>query len=257
MADLIDSHCHLTFDSFDDDREDVIRRAREAEVVGCLVVAVDAASARLGRDLSRSLDGFCAPTVGIHPNDGSARDAGAFRQIEDLAASGAFVAVGETGLDTYRDHVALSDQVASLERHLRLALDANLPVVLHCRDAFDTLSSVIAAHPGVRGVLHCYTGGPRDIVPLLEAGLHIGVGGIVTFKSSHALREALAQVPDERLLVETDAPFRAPMPVRGRRNEPASVRHVAEYLAPMRGLDLEELAALTTTNARDLFGLAG
>lgn len=257
MSGLIDTHCHVTFEGFDADRAAVLDRARAAGVRRCVAVAVDVPSARACLELSDTTDGYVVPTAGLHPNDPSVLDAGAWEAAAELLSSGRFVAVGETGLDVYRDHVPLEAQRASLRRHLELALELGLPAILHCRDAFGPLAEELAAFSGspLTGVLHCFTGGPADVVALLEADLHIGVGGIATFPRSERLREALDEVPLERLLVETDAPFLAPVPVRGRRNEPAFVAHTAAWLADHRGLAADDLAARTTANARTLFAL--
>ncbi len=257
MPRLVDTHCHLDFDSFDDDRDEVLDRARQAGLVRCVAVAVDIPSAERSLALSRATDGYLVATVGLHPNEESAGDPAALDRVEELARTGAFVAIGETGLDTYRDDVPLERQVDSLRRHLALALDLDLPVILHCRDAFEPLAAVLAESAGasLRGVLHCYTGTRTELPALLEAGLHIGAGGIATFKNSHELRAALDEVPDERLLLETDAPFLAPAPMRGKRNEPAFVAHTATYLAERRGLTTERLGEITTDNAVALFGL--
>lgn len=256
MVRLVDTHCHLDFDAYDEDRDEVLRRAREAGLVRCVAVAVDIPSAERSLALSGATEGYLAPTVGLHPNEESCGDPGALDRVEALARSGAFAAVGETGLDTYRDDVPLPRQVDSLRRHLALALELDLPVVLHCRDAFGPLAEVLAerAGEGLRGVLHCYTGTRDDLPAVLEAGLHVGAGGIATFKQSDELRAALDAVPDDRLLLETDAPFLAPAPRRGKRNEPAYVAHTAAFLAERRGVTLEALGETTTANAAALFG---
>lgn len=256
---LIDSHCHLAFDAFDEDRGEVLARAREAGLVGLLAVAVDGDSARAALALAAAEPGFVHATAGIHPTEAAVADPAAFDDVATLVREQPVVAVGETGLDSFHDRTGLDDQRASLERHLALALETDRPVVLHCRDAFAPLQEALdaVAGSGLRGVLHCYTGGPEELGPLLDAGLHIGIGGIATFPRNEALREALRLIPDERLLLETDAPWLAPVPRRGRRNEPAYVAHVAARVAAERGQPLEELARRTTRNARELFGLAG
>ncbi len=254
---LVDTHSHLGFDAFDEDRADVVARARLAGVLACLAVAVDAPSARRALALQDETGGWAVPTAGIHPNEQAVTTPDAFAEIDDLARSGRVCAVGETGLDLYWDDVPLAAQVASLDRHLRLALDTGLPVVLHCRDAFPELREAVGhfAGGGLRGVVHCFTGTAADVEWIIEAGLHVGVGGVTTFKANGALREAVGHVPDERLLLETDAPFLAPMPMRGRRNEPAFVAHTAGHLAAERGREPAEIAELTTVNAQELFRL--
>ena len=256
-APLVDSHCHLAFSAFDADRPDVVQRARDAGIAGCVVVSVDAPSARQALAVAERWPGWAHPTAGIHPTEGAVLDERHFPEVLALLDSGRFHAVGESGLDAYHDRSTLPAQVRSLHRHVRAALDRSLPIILHCRDAFAELAAELSAYRGapLAGVLHCYTGTARDLPPLLEAGLHIGVGGIATFKGRDDLRAAVRDVPLERLLLETDAPWLAPQPVRGRRNEPAFVAHVAEGLARDRGVPLAALAAATTANADALFRL--
>jgi TatD DNase family protein len=254
---LVDSHCHLAFTAFDADRPEVVQRAREAGIASCVVVSVDGPSARRALEISERWPGWAHPTAGLHPTEPAVLEERNFDEVLELLDSGRFHAVGESGLDAYHDRSTLPSQVRSLHRHVRAALDRSLPVILHCRDAFDRLTAELAAYRGtpLHGVLHCYTGTARDLPALLEAGLHIGVGGIATFKGRDDLRAAVRDVPLERLLLETDAPWLAPQPVRGRRNEPAFVAHVAEGLARDRGVPLAELAAATTANANALFRL--
>lgn len=254
---LVDSHCHLAFDAFAEDRDEVVGRARADGVVACIVVAVDAESALAARRLADAEPGWAHATAGLHPTESAVLDAAQWPRVEELLRSGQFVAVGETGLDDFHDAVPMDRQLWSLHQHLRLSLDLDLPVILHCRDAFGQMTKVLEQYAGapLRGVLHCYTGTVADLPALLEAGLHIGVGGIATFPKSTDLRAAVREIPDNRLLLETDAPWLAPAPVRGRRNEPAFVAHVARRLAEESGIDAAEMATRTTANADALFGL--
>jgi len=254
---VVDSHCHLAFDAFGEDRGQVIERARAAGVVACVVVGVDPASALAALEIAESEPGWAHATAGLHPTESATLDEAQWPRVEELLRSGRFVAVGETGLDDYHDTVPMDRQVTSLHRHLECALDLDKPVILHCRDAFDRMAEVLQRYTGapLRGVLHCFTGTAADVPALLEAGLHIGVGGIATFRKSTELRDAVRGVPDERLLVETDAPWLSPVPVRGRRNEPAFVAHIARCLAEDRDVDAATFANSTTANADTLFGL--
>jgi len=226
-------------------------------VAGCVVVAVDGDSARAAQRLAAALPGWACPTAGIHPTEAAITDPAAWEDIEALIAEGGFAAVGETGLDAFHTGTSLDDQAKSMQRHLHLALDRHLPVILHCRDAFPRMVHELQRWRGtsIRGVLHCFTGTAFDLGPLLEAGLHIGVGGAATYRPNSALREAVREVPIDRLLLETDAPWLAPVPVRGRRNEPAFIAHVAAQLAADRDIPFKSLATATTANARGLFGV--
>lgn len=237
----------------------MVARAQEVGVVGVVTVAVDSRSARAALALAEEFPGWAHATAGCHPTEASSADPAEWERVAVLLKSGRFVAVGETGLDSFHDTLSMDVQLLALERQLQLAVELDLPVILHCREAFPEL--IAALQPwigsGLRGVLHCFTGTERHLDPLLELGLHVGVGGIATFKQRMDLREAVRAVPEDRLLVETDAPWLAPQPVRGRRNEPAFVAHVAECLASDRGLETAHLAAFTTANARALFRLPG
>jgi TatD DNase family protein len=252
---LIDTHCHLAFSAFDEDRSEVLNRAREAGLVSCVAVAVDAQSARQALALAKAEPGFVYATAGIHPTEEAVADPAEFPLVRELLESKQFVAVGETGLDAYHECAPLDIQRDALIQHLNLALQCDLPVVLHCRDAFPELLAALESYrgEGLRGVLHCFTGGHSEREALLSLGLHIGVGGIATYKPNSDLREVVREIPDERLLIETDAPWLSPVPMRGRRNEPAFVAHVASRLSEERQQPLATLAKQCTANAQALF----
>jgi TatD DNase family protein len=254
---LVDTHCHLTVAAFDADRGQVVERARAAGLVGCVVVALDAPTARQALALADDLPGWAFPSAGVHPTEDVVADEAEWARIAELLASNRFVAVGETGLDDFHHKVPLELQVRSLHRHVAAALDLGLPLILHCRDAFPRLLDELRRYEGapLRGVLHCFTGGAQEAARLLALGLHLGLGGVTTYKANAALRDVVREAPLERLLLETDAPWLAPQPERGRRNEPAFVTHVAQRLAADRGLALDDFAACTTANADALFGL--
>lgn len=257
--DLVDSHCHLAFGAFDPDRPEVVARAREAGVHGCLVVAVDGPSAEAALRVTREHPGWARATAGIHPTEPAVADPRAFAALRERLASGDFAAVGETGLDEFHRETRLEDQVASLQRHLQAAVELDLPAVIHCRDAFPRLLSELERWrgSGLRGVVHCFSGGPAELATLLDLGLHVGLGGTVTYKANRDLRAAVRDVPPDRLLLETDAPWLAPVPWRGRRNEPAHVAHVARCLADDRGADPAAFARATSRAARTLLRLPG
>ncbi|MCB1218592.1 TatD family hydrolase, partial [bacterium] len=201
--------------------------------------------------------GWARPTAGLHPTEGAVADPDELAALSDLLDSGRYCAVGETGLDAFHDRTTADDQRRALCAQIGLALERDLPVVLHCRDAFEELFEVLDGFrgAGLRGVLHCFTGGRGELEVVLDAGLHVGLGGIVTFKPRHDLREVAREVPAQRLLLETDAPWLAPVPHRGQRNEPAYLAHVAHTLAETRGEELHSFAARCTANACALFGI--
>jgi TatD DNase family protein len=254
---MIDSHAHLADPAFDEDREDVIRRAREAGLAGVVCIGESMAAAARARELATRHSGFVFWTAGIHPHDAVSFDATAdLAVITDHIANGA-VAVGECGLDYYYDHSPRERQRRAFAEQLTLARSLNRPVVVHTREAeVDTRAMVReAGQSGVRGVMHCFTGSHELARAALDVNWLISFSGIITFKrwSDDAL---LRLVPEDRLLVETDAPYLAPVPHRGKRNEPSYLARTMERLAVARGVAASNIARVTAANARALFGLA-
>jgi TatD DNase family protein len=256
MPELIDTHCHLNVGELAESGDAAWERARAAGVVAAVVPAIDVEHARRVVELVAPRPGLFA-AVGIHPNETAAIGEREFAAIEETARAPKVVAIGETGLDCYRDRATLDLQRASLVRHAKLALARDLPLILHVRQAFAPIVETLApfAARGVRAVLHCFDGGPADLEPFLGWGFYVSFAGILTYPKRDDLRAAARAVPLERLLVETDAPFLAPAPLRGRMNEPAFVVHTARKLAEARGVDFEAIAAATTANARAFFRL--
>jgi TatD DNase family protein len=246
---VFDTHCHIGLDGKvapDDDHA----RAVAAEVSALLVVGVDAASSRAARDLAR-LPGV-RWSAGLHPNDATRLHA-EWPTITELARAPGCTAIGETGLDCFRDRTPLAQQEKSLRAHLALARELDLPVILHCRDAFAPLFAVLRDEPPVRGVMHCFSGTPSDAQRALELGFFLSFAGPLTYPKNGALREIAAQAPADRIVVETDAPFLPPQQRRGQRNEPAFLVETLATLAAVRGLTLADAAALTFANATALF----
>jgi len=253
LAGLVDSHCHLADPAFDADREVVLSRAREAGVGAVVVVAdgVDTAE----RCLALAARPGLFATAGVHPHRASAFDAAAADRVEALLGEPRVVAVGETGLDYHYDLSPRDAQREAFAWHLARAAAAGKPVVVHSREADEDTARLLADAPaGLTGVLHCFSAGPAVLDAALARGLAVSWSGMVTFRNWDA-RWALERVPDEALLVETDAPYLAPAPHRGRRNEPAHVALTAARVAELRGTTPERLAALTGANARRLFHL--
>jgi len=252
---LIDSHAHLDGVKFADDREDVLRRAREAGVVATLTIGVDLASSERAVALATAHDELYA-TVGVHPHDAARFDDADWPRLCALFTHAKVRGVGETGLDYFYDFSPRERQQALFRRQLELAGDVGRPVVIHIRDAYDDAFALIAeVGLPAGGVVHCFTGGPTECERALALGLFVSIPGIVTFKNGDNIRAAVPLIPDDRLLVETDAPYLAPLPHRGRRNEPAYVVETARRVAELRGQSLAELASLTRANTCRLFGL--
>lgn len=255
---LIDAHCHVHDRAFRDDFDAVLRRAEEAGVSALVCVgATDGmAGARAAVALAEAHPQIFA-TVGVHPHDVGAMTEDDWAELRRLAQHPRVHAVGETGLDFYYNHSTPDAQRAAFRRFVALAREVKKPLVVHIRDAHAE-SAAILREEGVRdvgGQIHCFTGTVEDARVYLEMDLFISFTGIVTFKTADVLRAAARIVPRERLLVETDCPYLAPVPMRGKRNEPAYVRLVAEYLAELRGEARADLFAQTTANARALFRL--
>jgi len=251
---ITDTHAHVFWSTFDADREEVLERARAAEVSRMVVVGTNLETSRAAFELCRGRVGLF-PTAGVHPHDCAEAGAEDYAAIAELARERACVGVGETGLDLFKEYSPRERQAESFRWHLALARELDKPVIVHCRDAHEPTVELLREFPGVRGVMHCYTMGPDELAPYLEAGLYISFSGVVTFPRNEANRAAARAVPEERLLVETDCPYLAPQGQRGRRNEPALVRGVLEVLARERGVGFEQLARATSRNAARLFGL--
>ncbi len=253
---LTDSHCHLADPKLRLDVDAVVARAREAGV-GVMVSVGAIGSIERDRDTvaiaERNADVYAA--VGVHPHDAKDCDDDRIAQLRDLAQSPRVVAIGESGLDFHYMHSPIEAQEAALRRHLELAAEVNRPIVIHCRDAEQRVVAIVreTAMPPRGGVIHCFTGDAAAAREFLALGFHISFSGIVTFKSAATLREAVPIVPDNRLLAETDAPFLAPEPYRGRRNEPAFVARTFEVLARLRNVDCDSMAAQIAANANRLF----
>jgi TatD DNase family protein len=247
-----DSHCHLTDDRFADEAEGAAARAREAGVERFVLIASDEEDAGRALSLARRLGVWS--TAGIHPHAAS-RTEGGFGRVRDLIEETDVVAVGETGLDYYYDNSPRRVQRDSFERHLELAAATGKPVVVHSRDADDdTIAMIRGADGSVTGVLHCFAGGHDLFDAGVEAGWYISFSGLITF-NSYGTRDLVAATPADRLLIETDSPYLAPVPHRGGRNEPAYVVEVARAAAGLRSESLDAIAALTTRNALTFYQL--
>ncbi|HHS98582.1 MAG TPA: TatD family deoxyribonuclease [Chloroflexi bacterium] len=249
---LVDSHAHLDFPQFDADREVVIERAREAGLVAILNVGTDLASSRAAGALADRYD-FIYAAVGVHPHDAKTVTPAVLEDLRELARHPKVVAIGEIGLDYYRDLSPRPVQRRVFAQQLALAAELGLPVVVHSREAHDDVLAALQDWQGGGGVLHSYSGGPERLEEVMALGFSIGLSGPVTFRKAHRLRAVAAAAPLDRLLVETDCPYLTPVPYRGRRNEPAYVRYVAEAVARARGVSVEDVARATTENARRLF----
>lgn len=252
---IIDSHAHLDFDRFDADRDAVVARADAANVDTIITIGTDLASSQRALALAKAYPNiYCS--VGVHPHQVDAFDDADWPALVALFDDPKVRAVGETGLDYYYDYGDRDRQRLLFRRHLELCGVVNRPVVVHIRDAFDDAYAIVEeVGLPAGGVVHCFTGGPEECARALELGFHISLSGICTFKSAKALRRAVPTIPVSRLLIETDSPFLAPTPHRGKRNEPAFVVHTAQEVARLRDEPVEALCAATRETTIALFGL--
>ncbi len=259
---LIDTHAHLDFRQFDDDRNAVLDRAWQAGLIAVITIGIDLKTSRAAVALAEAHERVFA-TVGFHPHDAKTADDAALIELRDLARHSRVVAIGEMGLDFYRDRSPRDVQRRVFRRQLQIAAELGKPVVVHDREAHaDTLEILrqwIAESQTTfseyRGVLHCFSGNLALAQAVIELGFFIGVDGPITYRNARKLPDIVKALPLDRLLVETDAPFLTPHPHRGQRNEPAYVRLVAEKIADTKNLPLEEVAQATTANAKALFQL--
>ncbi|MGC1784863.1 MAG: TatD family hydrolase [Acidobacteriaceae bacterium] len=266
---LVDSHAHIDSERYTEDREAMLVRARAAGVETVLAVGIGEGPETMHRALELSREHASnpdmprlLPSVGIHPHEARLADTQALEKLNALADEPEVVAVGEIGLDYFYDHSPRDVQKRAFVNQMKIAAAHNLPVLIHCRasadstNAWDDTLALLKEHwrsTALGGILHCFAGQPRHAEQAMDMGFLISFAGNLTFPKAQPIRDAAAAVPIDRILIETDAPFLAPVPHRGKRNEPALVRNVAEKLAEIRGLDYETIALTTTANFRRLF----
>lgn len=248
---LIDTHCHI-HEPYELPIDEVQARAVEAGVEQYISVGTNEISSRQAIEFSeKHAESFAS--IGVHPHD--TKDG--YAEIATIAAEGSkkLVAVGEIGLDYFYTHSPREMQIEALKAQIEVALAHNLPIIFHVREAFDDFWPIFESYPGIRGVLHSFTDSKENMERAVAAGLYVGVNGISTFTKDESQKAMFDAIPLDRILFETDAPFLTPTPYRGKVNEPAYVRVVAEFHANRRGISLEEIANASTTNARALFNL--
>ena len=252
---MIDSHSHLYFDSFDDDRQETIERAAAAGVEAHIIVGIDVESSLSALAMADSYDSMHA-TAGIHPNHSSEQTDAAWARIESLLESGQFVAIGETGLDFFRDRTPREQQEAALSRHIDWSRRLDLPLIIHCRDAQDALLTQLESEAkGISGIMHCFSGDRADLTRALDLGFDISYAGPLTYRKNNELRACCTATPIDRIHIETDCPFLPPQPKRGKRNEPVYMTHLLHQVSECVGKPVSEVNAQTTANTKRLFRL--
>jgi TatD DNase family protein len=246
---LVDSHCHLDDKQFDPDRDEVIARAREAGVERMMAIGTGNGPPDLeaALRLARQYD-FIYATVGVHPHDAAKAMPETFAALEALAAETKVLAIGEIGLDYHYDFSPREVQRDVFIQQLNMAGRAGKPIVIHTREAWEDTLLLLREHWSGSGIIHCFSGGPAEARQALDLGFYLSFGGVLTFPKAEALREAARMTPEGRLLVETDAPYLAPVPRRGKRNEPAFIVETARRLAEVRGVAPERIAEVTAGN---------
>lgn len=252
---FVDSHCHLDFDDFAPELSGVVQRAQENGIEHMLTISCKVSDYDRVRNVADQFDNIHC-TVGTHPHDALEELDVPLEKIIELSHHEKVVGIGETGLDYFYDNSPREEQKQSFRKHIKACLATDLPIIIHTRDAeADTIQILDEESPDrkLRGVMHCFTASEDMAMKSLERGFYISMSGIVTFKRSTELQEIAKKIPLDRLLIETDAPFLAPVPKRGKRNEPSFVRHTAEFLAELKGISVEELAKATTENFYTLF----
>lgn len=252
---LIDTHSHLDFDRFDNDREAVIERARDENVKAMVTIGIDYKTSQAAVKIAEEHTNVFA-AVGFHPHDAKTMTDEYFQELVLLLSHPKVVAIGEVGLDYHYDYSPRDVQRRVFRQFLDLSLETQMPLIIHTRESDEDVLEIIQnrAKKGWRGVFHCFAGDVAMAHRVLDLGFLISFTGNITFKNSRAAG-VMQQTPLEKLMIETDSPFMAPTPHRGKRNEPAFVKHVAEKIAEMKGVPLDEVVEITTQNAIDLFGL--
>lgn len=251
---FVDTHCHIHFVDYPMDPEEAIANAAAAGVTRLIVVGCTLEDSRMAVEFAAKHDNVWA-AIGLHPHEGAvyAEDDDALQEFRKLASRPKVVAIGEIGLDYHYTHSPKEDQMAILKFQLDIAVEHNLPVIFHVRNAFDDFWPVYDSYPQIRGVIHSFSSNVSDMEAIVSRGLYVGLNGIMTFTKQQDQLEAAKRVPLKHLLLETDAPFLTPAPFRGKVGESKYVRTTGEFLAALREEKLETLAAATTTNAKELF----
>lgn len=255
---LVDSHCHLDFDSFDEDRSETLNRAFDAGIGMMVTICTRLSRFEAIREIAEMDDRlYCS--VGIHPHQVAEEETATLEALVSRSAHPKVIGIGETGLDYYYDNSPRDDQESSFRTHIAAARDTGLPLIVHTRDADEHMAAILRDEAGkgaFPGVLHCFSSSRALAEAALDLGFYISCSGIVTFKNAEELRDIIRNVPLERLIVETDSPFLAPIPNRGKRNEPSFVVHTAEKVAELKGLDMAEFSRISTENFFRLFSKA-
>lgn len=252
---LIDTHTHLYVKSFKNDVDPVINRAREAGVSRFYLPAIDSSETDSLLQLEEKYPGICVAMMGLHPCSVKEDVETELKNVENWLSKRKFVAVGEIGLDYYWDKTFIDQQKQAFHRQIEWALQYDIPIVIHSRNSIDDCLDIVGQHQKgkLKGIFHCFTESLNSAKKIMELGFCMGIGGVLTYKNS-GLAEVVKEIPMEYLVLETDSPYLTPVPFRGKRNESSYLKYVAEKLADVKGISLEDVAKITTTNAEKIFG---
>lgn len=250
---LIDTHTHIYLPEFDDDRSAVMERAEGSGVKAFYLPAIDSRTHEAMLQVEK-LFPMCRSMMGLHPCSVDANYKAEVETIKQYLSQRSFIAIGEIGLDFYWDKTFTKEQYEAFHLQVQIALEHNLPIVIHSRNATDESIEVVQQYPSLRGVFHCFSGNEEQAGKIIEMNFMLGIGGVVTFKNS-GLDKVIEKTGLHSVILETDAPYLAPVPYRGKRNEPSYTKLVAEKIASLLGMSLEEVAMITTQNAEKLFGI--
>ena len=253
---LIDTHTHIYVDAFDDDRDEAIKRAMSAGVSQLILPAIDSKTTAIMHEVKRNYSDYVHLMMGLHPTHVGLNADEELTHVKEQLDAHSFVAVGEIGMDLYWDKTYQSQQQEAFYRQINWALAADLPIVIHCRDAFAPVFEVLEGFKDarLRGVFHCFTGTKADAQRALELNFYLGIGGVITFKNGK-IDQFLSDFPIEKMLLETDSPYLAPTPYRGKRNESAYLPIVADKMAKLFEISVADIARITSKNAKQLFDL--
>jgi TatD DNase family protein len=254
MVQLIDSHSHIYLAAFDNDRKIMMERARETGIERIFMPAIDSSTHESMVAVEKEFEG-CSSMMGLHPCSANNNFEKELEIIEEWLGKRSFIAIGEIGLDFYWDKTFTEQQYQAFHHQVKLALQWKLPIVIHSRNAIDECIEVVEQYPGIRGVFHCFSGDEDQARRIMATGMMLGIGGVISFKNG-GIDKVIEKVGLNQVILETDAPYLAPVPFRGKRNEPAYTRIIAEKVADILNISLEEVGKLTTENALKLFDKA-
>ncbi len=253
---LVDTHTHLYLEQFEDDRREVVESAMKAGVKNMLLPNIDSGSMDAMNKLQEQFPASCLPMMGLHPTSVKEDYQHELKLVEEELKTGKYIAVGEIGMDLYWDKSFRDQQEVVLRKQLQLAKEFKLPVSIHTREAFDEIHRVVKEElsDDLAGIFHCFTGTSDEADKIIDIGFKLGIGGVVTFRNSK-LGEVIRNISLEHLVLETDSPFLTPVPYRGKRNQSSYLTYIAEKIAEVKGIDMQEVAEITTYNASAIFKL--